>query len=221
MKKLFFALVILACVCTQTIAQELKPKKTSVFKFHPFSLITSSLVFGRETFNEQKTRSTVLTLGIRYKNSKENNYAVNTTDPYNKWTGVSLGIEKRFYVPSFGTNTKNPDSDSGEWGIYLGPELKVDYNSNKIKTASSNFTEVNRNFLGVKPSVNIGIEFTIFKNMYLDAYLGGGIRFVNKSNLTSNYDFRNEFGDQNYILTRVILAEGVRPNGGLTFGLKL
>jgi hypothetical protein len=224
MKKLF-SFIILVLSFNISFGQEpANNPKTIVYKFHPVDLSTSSLVFGRESFNTAKTRSTVLSVGVRYKNVRDlNNSGLTTTnvEEFNKWTGVSFTVERRIFVPKFGNTKEGSEHLGNEWGIYFSPSLKVDRNVNRVQGGYNGFRESSRAFTGIKPSINIGIEFTIFKNLYMDAYVGGGIRFLSKSPLSSDYNQNNQFLGESFLIKTIVNAEGVRPNGGLTFGLKL
>ena len=78
-------------------------------------------------------------------------------------------------------------------------------------------------YLSAMPNVNLGIQFTLFQNLYLDAFAGGGIRFISKKQLAS--DKSNSLVGGSYynlgngLIESFTLKEGVVPNFGFSLGL--
>lgn len=247
MKKLIVSILLQIIFLNNIFAQETKPKPFKIFKFLPFSLITGSLTMSQEKFNTEKNRSTILTLGVRY--IKTNQEATNYTstsqkniEQFNKWNGGMIGIERRFYVPSFKSGDKTLFlNEKTLFGVYLSTGLRLDYNSNEYDKSNYNYVydpikpniqtgifEVNTgrvNYIGAMPNMNIGIQFTLFQNLYIDTFIGGGIRFINKKIVRKTQSSNNQnsyFGDNLQIRSteNFMLKEGVQANFGCSLGLK-
>ncbi len=242
MKKptLFLAVFLLKL----TVSFSQKKETFKIFKFHPFSLITGSMNVSQEVFNEKMNRSTVVMLGLRYvKNSSTNTYNSSPVEQFNNWKGVALGLERRFYVPSFKTGENNRlFNEKSHYGIYLSTGLRLDYNINDYEKGGYNTIQdpanptiyknqfVNNSgkisYLGVMPNMNLGVQFTLFQNLYIDTYIGGGIRFMQKNiikqkidNFAYTYYYGN--GIQSGAVENFVIKEGVQPNFGFTLGIRI
>ncbi len=211
-------------------------------------MITGSLNFGEEIFNKSRTRSTVLGLGLRYINKNNDIYdnygTISTYKQTSKWQGATFSVERRFYVPGFFTGEKYSFlNDKSAFGVYLSPGLKVEYNVNDYDRGSFYYTNDstkpnNQNskfyqnsgriaYLGIMPNMNIGLQFTIFQNLYIDTYVGGGIRFISQKKskekvdtLPANVNSYGYYGpNENGALSTFVIREGVQPNFGFSLGL--
>ena len=138
MKKYLFILLFFAAFLAN--AQE---KNLKIFKFQPFSLITGSMNFNQEIFNNSRTRSTVIGLGLRYVNRENDIYSYDTFGnslPYtqtNKWQGATASIDRRFYVPGFYSGDKFTFiNDKAKFGVYLSAGLKLEYNINNYDNSN-------------------------------------------------------------------------------------
>jgi hypothetical protein len=239
MKKYLTVLVFFAVSTANAQDKSLK-----IFKFQPFSLITGSMNFNQEVFNKSRTRSTVFGIGLRYVNKENDVYNYDSfanPTPYtqtNKWQGVTASVDRRFYVPGFFSGDKYTFiNEKAKFGVYLATGLKLEYNINNYDNSNYinipdddkvNYTfELSKNigkvsYLGIMPNVNIGMQFTLFQNLYIDTYIGGGIRFLSKK-------INNEVNDgppngYNYYVNSsaietFVIKEGVQPNFGFALGL--
>jgi hypothetical protein len=239
MKKYLTVLVFFAMSTANAQDKSLK-----IFKFQPFSLITGSMNFNQEVFNKARTKSTVYGIGLRYVN-KENdvyyydNFANST--PYtqtNKWQGATAYIDRRFYVPGFFSGDKYTFiNEKAKFGVYLSTGLKLEYNINNYDNSNYvNMPDTSKvsysyklskstgkvSYLGIMPNINIGMQFTLFQNLYIDTYIGGGIRFLSKKiHNEVNEGPRNGYNyyvNSNAIDT-FVTKEGVQPNFGFALGL--
>lgn len=240
MKKQLLLIGLLA-LSFGTFAQE-NNKKLTVFKFYPFNLITSSLGLGLESFNAEQNRSTQFTFGVRYRNADATNnnyYGSGSITNYSKWKGFNVGIERKIFVPTFKTRSKN-GVEKGRYGVYLAPFLRADYNQNDFDNSYYNpvvdpkqtNTYINEKvtyagdatYIGIMPGVNIGFEFTLFQNLYIDAYLGGALRMLSKTENLKTGSNTTSGGCCYYYSSSVIdnwvKKEGVIPNIGLSVGVK-
>ena len=234
MKKIGLILTLIICSLSHISAQE----KLHILKFDPLNLITSSLSFGYETFNEEQTRSWDMHLGFRYNKDLEPNYSYYDSqlpqlDTYDYWKGVQFSVERRMYVPSLkqGKTTK--------YGVYLAPGVKLDLNSNQFDKSfynpiyketspnNPNYEKVTRTgeytYFSVMPYMNMGFQFSVFQFGYIDFNLGGGVRILNKKVKSENLPNVNSYGyySSNNFYENTILKEGVRPTGTITFGIKV
>jgi hypothetical protein len=238
MKKTTTLLLITLLISSTLKAQE----KLKIFKFDPLPLATSALSFGLETFNEDRSRSTEIHLGVRYKKDNDNYYGgpiyINNLaqDLHSDWKGLFASVERRFYVPAFkdrGANFFNQESSQS--GVYFSPSLRLDFNNNDYAESVSEYvnnpvTKVdeyvqtlrvgNSNYFGIMPAMNFGVQFTIFQYAYIDLHIGGGIRV---QSVDENQDIGPNYSN-NYnsnAITTFVTKEGVQPTGGITIGLKL
>jgi hypothetical protein len=240
MKKLILILVLLS---TGAIAQE--NKKMKIFKFHPFSLVTGSMNVSEEIFNKEDTKSFVVGLGVRYVNKKDlisfqNGTNLETIQQFNKWQGTTVSIERRLYVPGFFGGDKSAfATDKGRFGIYFSGGSKFEYNVNSYdnsrqgyindpKTNSGTTIKVidqaKTQYIGIVPNLNLGMQFTVFQNLYTEIQIGGAIRFISKKVLESKRENNNDpyYGSLNReAINAFILKEGVQANFGFGLGLRL
>lgn len=243
MKKLVAFVVIMLFLGNISFAQ--KVEKMKIFRFQPFSLITGSLTMGEEFFNEANTRSTVINIGVRYVNKEATSSydysGSNIHDQFNQWKGASLSVERRFYVPGFFTGEKfSFINDKAHFGIYFAPGVKGEFNSNDFDLGGyytkylpekpnepvyelyNNTGKVN--YLSVMPNMNVGLQFTLFQNLYIDTSVGGGIRFMMKNVIEKNQS-TNSGGYYSYsnidtpAIDQFIIKEGVQPNFSFALGL--
>jgi hypothetical protein len=242
MKKLIF---ILFLISFNTFAQD--AKRLKIFKFHPFSLITGSLNVSQETFNTENTKSFIVGLGVRYVNRKDQSYFQNGTinEPipqFNKWQGATLSLERRLYVPGFfGGDKYSFISEKGQFGIYFSGGAKLEYNVNQYDNSRVGYTVDPKNnsnlqikitdqsktqYLGIMPNINMGMQFTLFQNLYTDIHIGGAIRFLSskvleskKTNTQDQYYYGNTLSRT--AINTFIIKEGVQANFGFGLGLRL
>ncbi|SOE23454.1 hypothetical protein SAMN06298216_3843 [Spirosomataceae bacterium TFI 002] len=241
MKNLFL-FVFIIFMSFQGFSQD--EKNLNIFKFNPLQLATSSLSFSIESFNKEKDRSNNFTLGLRYRNDLDNyNYGqVSSTgtilEQKNDWKGLTGVYERRFYVPKFKDGKPNfINTESSQNGIYLAPSLRVDYtyrdynlgyfeyqydNTGKIISETTNYNSGKVSYLGVMPSINLGVQFSIFQYGYIDLFVGGGLRvqFEDEKEIVRSNN-SGYFGNGSNIITDLVLNQGVRPNGGISVGVRL
>ncbi len=241
MKNIFFICVLIS---NFSFGQDAKPIK--IFKFHPFSLATGSLSVSQEKFNKEATKSTIVGLGLRYINSKSQTYLQNpgfseVIPQFNKWQGATLSLERRIYVPGFFGSEKNKFlNDDALFGVYFSGGAKVEYNVNTYDNSRVNYVnEPNsssgkqvkvidtgtKQYIGVLPNLNMGVQFTLFQNLYTDIQIGGAIRFLSAKTLKSKQDI---LGDSYYynglnkeLIGAFVVKEGVQANFNFGLGLRL
>ncbi len=231
-----------------TFAQEKEPEKLVLLKLYPIPLATSSMAFGAEIFNKDKTRSTNVILGIRYSNEAMNSSAIiggknESIDNFSKWSGLTGQIERRMYVPAFTRLEKGTWLDNyGSLGVYWAPTLKMDYSVNDFDKSFFDYSRGNNNgsgsfepmkvtnlgkisYVGVTPSLNIGLQFTMFQYLYLDFSIGAGLRLLDTNVISQEQSGGNagQYSNYNGLSTnidRAIQNDGVQVTGGISIGVK-
>lgn len=244
MKNALLGLLTLITFSAQ--AQKTEDKPLKIFKFHPFSLVTGSMSFSQEMYNKDKNKSTVISLGLRYINNENiaQDYSYSSAKPiqqHNKWTGGHLSVDRRFYVPAFQNGEKlSFINEKAQFGVYLSTGIKVDFNTNdydksfygsipdSLKQGGTKIQRIDNagkiRYLGFMPNMNIGMQFTLFQNLYMDLFIGGGLRIVSKTIISQKQtDYASGYYYNNSIQTgaveNFIVREGVQPNFGFALGL--
>lgn len=240
MKKINFLILVLF-TSLQVFSQEEKDLK--IFKFNPLQLATSSLSFSIENFNKEQDRSNNFTLGLRYRNDA-NDYNFmqvgrngEVLEQKDEWIGLTGVYERRFYVPKFKMGKPNfINTESSQNGIYLAPSMRLDYtirdynlgnfefqfdNNGNIISETTNFNSGKISYLGIMPSINLGIQFSIFQYGYIDLFVGGGLRVQIEDEQEILQNTRGFYSGGNNIITELVLRQGVRPNGGISIGVKM
>lgn len=230
---------------SQTFAQDKEPEKLVLLKLYPIPLATSSMAFGAEMFNKEKTRSTNVILGIRYSNEEMSSSATidgknESITNFSKWSGLTGQIERRMYVPSFTRLEKGTWLDNyGSLGVYWAPTLKMDYSMNDFDKSFFDYSRTNAStfgpsiltnrgkvsYIGVTPSINIGLQFTMFQYLYLDFSIGAGIRLLDTNVITKEQSGGNAGQYTSYYglgnaIDNVIQRDGVQVTGGISIGVK-
>jgi hypothetical protein len=169
-----------------------------------------------------------------------NQFSSNGTELEQKddWKGLTGIYERRFYVPSFKEGKPNfINTESSQNGIYLAPSLRMDYtfrdynlgsfeyqydNTGKIISETTNYNSGKVSYVGIMPSINLGVQFSIFQYGYIDLFVGGGLRvqFEDEKDIIRNSSNAYYSGGNN-IITDLVLSQGVRPNGGISVGVRL
>lgn len=241
MKKLFT--LTLLFVSLSVFSQD----KFKIFRFNPGQLVTSTLSMGLESFNESKSHSNIINLGIRYNGRNNFNYygvlsddQGNVIDQYDTYKGLTLQYEHRFYIPSFIEGKPSfLNREHSDYGVYLAPNIRFDYNyhdfdnsyfenvPSKTNPSIYEFGKVintgKSSIFGIMPAINLGFQFNVFQYGYVDLYLGGGLRINNEKEIArerSGSTYAN-YSISNGAIERFILNEGVIPTGGITFGVKI
>lgn len=224
-------------------AQENQDKPLTLFKFYPLPLITNSMSFGVERMNSDQSRSVGLAVGVRYRRAENTQFdfqnGSNQSIPnFNQWQGGFVHVERRFYVPVFKKHEQGTWLDSrGSTGVYWAPTLLMDYSVNEFdksgfetifQNGSSQpivrqFTNRGKvNLFSIKPSVVMGVQFSLFEHLYLDMSLGAGLRWLHKEEsiqggrLSQGYYSSDLESPTDELLNRA----GVRISGQIAVGVK-
>jgi hypothetical protein len=195
-------------------------RKPIVLKLSPFHFFDRQLSLTGEFFNKKYTRSTAVTLNLIYAdNSKIYDF------------GTSINIERRFYPRGFNPDTSNWIRNMAS-GFYFGFGVQAGYNEFNDREFYRSYydpmtgqysslpNDVTITSQWVVPAVSIGYQIILWEALYIDAFVGGGIKFneTSKSSPRANVDF-SRYYDSPDILSRYY--KGIIPRVGVTLGMGL
>ena len=196
-------------------------RKPIVLKLSPFHFFDRQLCLTGDFFNSNYHRSTTVTLSLIYADNSRI-YDVGTT----------CQIERRFYPRGFSPDTSRTDKNSAS-GFYFGLGVQGGYSDFKDleryriqnfdpNTGLSTYTNdvVNIRSMWATPIVSLGYQLILWDALYLDAFVGGGIKFnqTEKSSSKPGIDLSQYYQDPD-IVSRYY--KGIIPRVGLTLGIGL
>lgn len=178
-----------------------------IIKISPLKFFISTFEIGVEAFNADFNRSFNIDLGFRSGNIE-----------YEDGRGGSLEIGYRKYV----TPMKLRERKTRRFyqGIYYSPSFHVGYFEGTDEYAYDPMGGViysnQEKITSFAPSFTLGLQKTLWEIIYLDVYIGGGIRFarINRTG-TNNY---NEYYNDGLFQPGY---EGIFPKIGLKIGVGL
>lgn len=193
-------------------------RKPIVLKLSPFHFFDRQLSVTGEFFGKNYNRSTAITLNLIYAdNSKIYDF------------GTSFSVERRFYPRGFKPDTSNWLRNSAK-GFYFGFGVQGGYNEFNDRefnryyydpytgngTTLSDDVTITSQWLA--PSVSIGYQIILWEALYIDAYVGGGVKFndTKKSSPNSNANLF-QYYDSPDIFSRYY--KGIIPRVGITLGM--
>lgn len=194
-------------------------RKPIVMKLSPFHFFDRQLSITGELFNKDYKRSLCISLAMIYAdNSKV--YDV----------GTSLTIERRFYPRGFKPDTLNWNRNTAT-GFYFGMGAQVGYSefNDRSNYANGYYDPITGGYLynvenvtitsaWVTPTLTLGYQFILWDALYIDAFVGGGVK-VNDTKKTSPniiVDFSKYYSEPD-ITSRYY--KGIVPRVGLTLGM--
>lgn len=195
-------------------------RKPIVLKLSPFHFFDRQLSLTGEFFNKNFTRSTAVTLNLIYAdNSKIYDF------------GTSFNIERRFYPRGFNPDTSNYLRNLAR-GFYFGFGVQGGYNEFNDREAYRNYydpttgmystlnNDVTITSQWITPAVSIGYQIILWEALYVDGYIGGGIKF-NDTQKTSGSGTSNisQYYTSPDIFSRYY--KGIIPRIGITLGMGL
>jgi hypothetical protein len=217
-------------------------RRPIVLKLSPFHFFDNQLSLTGEFFNKDFKRSTAITLNLIY---------VDNSRIYD--VGTSLNVERRFFPRGFNPDTTNWLRNSAR-GFYFGlgvqlgyseynnpdetlapitktevvtiknpgrPDSTYTYKSETVKQ----FNAVIKN-TWVAPHVSIGYQLVLWEALFIDVFVGGGIRFnssdlFNKTQPELNEIFPNPLPLYSNPDVTSRYYKGIIPRVGLTLGIGL
>lgn len=187
-------------------------RRKSVIKLSPFHFFDRSIQLNSEFFKENYKTSFVAGFTGTYRDDKE------VSDQ-----GFALELQARHYPRSFRVDTSRW-VENGAYGVYFGVGVSAGANVYKSKsdyysssyTMASGSTTANSHW--VTPSVFIGYQLIVWDAMFLDFYIGGGMKMndVKKSSSLPGINPELEMTNGS-IFSRYY--KGILPKLGFTLGV--
>ncbi|MEL6560091.1 MAG: hypothetical protein AAFQ94_18015 [Bacteroidota bacterium] len=195
---------------TDTGTEELTPVK-SIIKLAPFQFVDNTFFLSYESFNQDFTKS--FNVGLGFKTASDFN---------EEELGFKYEVQYRFYVNGFKPYTPKRKEASYRRGIYasvyfsgLYTQIESEFSTFDPVGNFSTFRTNERTINAFNPGVTIGIQRSVWDILYLDFYVGGGVRFASVRDSDDLFpDNRFEFQDiydTDY--------EGVFPKIGINVGI--
>lgn len=219
MKSRLFLALLLPCFWANAQNRSMDLPKV-IIKFSPQHILRSGLWMSGEIFDERHKMSNQISAEMLYKkaNSFEQNEVVGlfestgfTFEYMFRYFPGKLRIEKRLSSENVGGFYTGFFAQAGNYTDKVGfyhPGVWPDpakYDIGTVKTTAFYF------------GVLIGKEMSINEFMYIDLFLGAGLRAANSTLKEEKADFNwNDLADRSY---RGIYQNGIFPKAGITFGI--
>ena len=211
MKKYLYLLLVLPFA--SNAQQDSIEISDRIIKVLPFAFISNTFMIEMESFNKDLDESLSLGLGLT------------SADMYDgEILGFKGEITKRFYITGLSIYTpKRTDRNPYIRGIYAGVSLAGGYAEQTqndgywIDTSiPGNSIENTKSGYFFFPGVTIGFVRSFWDVLFMEVYVGGGVRVAKYSNSNSMYD-----DNQNYYYEDVndYFYKGVAPKIGLNLGI--
>jgi hypothetical protein len=193
-------------------------RKPIVIKLSPFHFFDRQLSLTSEFFSKSYRRSIAITTNIIY-GDNSNVYDV----------GGSLLIERRFYPRGFNPDTTSMIRNSAS-GFYFSLAAQGGYSEFNDRQMNKNrwdeFTVIPVDYnvsitsMWVAPMVTVGYQLILWDALYLDAFVGGGVKInqTKKSSPFPGVDL-SEYYQDSEIFTRYF--KGIFPRVGISLGIGL
>jgi hypothetical protein len=160
----FVSLTTMAFAQTSENSQNTLPR--GIIKISPLQFLSQTLELSVEALNADYTKSFQFSGSLR-----SGHY------DYEEGGGAGVTLAYRKYVKALNTPTKR-DPDASQ-GIYYSLFLKADYfRGEDAYYWSSTGTGIDETITTIDPGFTIGWQRTIFDVLFLDVYVGGGIKIA-------------------------------------------
>jgi hypothetical protein len=140
----------------------------AIIKISPFQFLSQTLEVSIESLNSDYSKAFEINGALR-----SGHY------DYDQGRGGTLGIAYRKYVRPLATPTRrNPDASQG---VYYSLFVKGQYFAGRdaYYWQSPNTSRIDESITTLNPGFTIGLQRTLFEVLYLDMFIGGGIKFTN------------------------------------------
>jgi hypothetical protein len=205
--KLRHSATLLFFLCTGVYAQETSSDgfklPRHLIKIAPLKLFTNTLEISLESFNAQFSRSFQASVGLR-------------SGGYGNYNGVSLDLAYKKYVAPMAYHTRgNREYYQGLYYSFFinGSCHESVYEDYNYWNGSTTVTEVRETIYSTGSGFSLGWHKTLWKALFLDVYVGGGIRF-------SDVQPPSTYGRRYYDITEPGY-EGIYPVIGARIGVGL
>jgi len=184
-------------------------ERINLIKLSPQHFIVSTLKIDWEFSTDQKKGSWVISPSITARDQYKD-----TLSYGDEVLGFGMAVSRKVYVAG-----QSSQPLSGFYGMVSASYnfYKTKYNTyNSYSTGPPNYYyysgayESKQDIHSGALSFSMGYQFTIKQLLYLDLFLGGGVRY---SHTSTDDDYYSSFADFAY--------NGIEPKAGVTFGLKL
>lgn len=193
---LFVFSITLSAQEEENSSLELKPAPRALIKIAPFQFFVQTFELSVEGLNKTYKKAFQISAGYR---SGQNDFI--------NGKGATMTLAYRGY--SRPLNKPLVSKPEVTQGIYYSLFLKGEYFNGDNDNATNQSTTIN----SISPGFTIGLQRLVFEVLYLDVYLGGGIKFTdinNESNtITDGYDLLHPG------------YEGIYPVAGIKVGIGL
>lgn len=182
-------------------------RRPFILKLSPFHLIDNTLHLGGELFiNKNYKSSLYLGLGGTYADKK-----------LKSDIGGSIDVQFRYYPRTFRVDSSS-SFQSAASGLFIGFGLTCGSNELRKKDDGLYFSDSYRiTSQWITPSVVLGYQIIQWESLFVDAFIGGGIRMTKVSYTASSPTFENDVLSNANLYSRYF--KGVLPKAGLTIGL--
>jgi hypothetical protein len=180
----------------------------AVFKISPLHFFTNTLQFGTEIFNNARSRSLNIDVGVR-----------SNSDFYEDVRGVTTEIGFRKYVKPM--TIKHRKSRQFYQGIYYNFFVQgayfSGYDDNYYGPSSApGYVRDEVTIKSISPGFYMGLQKTLWEVVLMDIYVGGGVKI---NDIDHSQQPQNEFYGNDGILDPAF--EGIYPKIGIKFGIGL
>ncbi len=211
MKKLIvFFLIALNTHHLHAQDEEIATPSRTVAKIQPQQFVDNTFFLSLEKFNKDFGKSFNFGLGLTSTNNEVSQ------------SGYKAEIQYRYYPLKFAESKGRKSGQSYHGGIYAGIYLHHSYNQkttsyyefNDIPDSDPVLVENKHKVVAFNPGIVIGYQKTFFEKLYIEAYVGGGIRTGSISDSRTGYiEYNDGIFDEDY--------QGVFPKIGFNIGLGL
>ena len=222
---LFFAGACLGASAQDKATEDIL--KRNIVKITPQHFIRNTLYASYERFSPSMKSSVQYSLGLLYRRDRSSWSGFND---YETQGGVLAEVQGRYYVPAFRQLVSARNNRAFAQGIYLSGFLRGEYaqidGAYTVWNSMGNFQEqrpVSDRVLAINPGFTIGYQRTLWQFIYLDMYLGGGLRIASISRgqtMPPGSGFYNSsFYGGGDILD--LAYRGILPKAGISIGIGL
>ena len=178
-----------------------KKVRNNYFYVMPFNFIGGIFQLGLQ--HDFRNSSIIAIPGFSYTSSHHNDANI----------GFRGELQYRFHI-----GIPSPKHPKRKQTFYLGPffsyrYVKADFIDHQYDTLTSSYIDVEKTsktyaYFG---GLIVGLRLLVFKKLTIDAYFGGGMRYVRVKGDDDNYYYYGYFWDRNY--------SGISPKGGFSVGV--
>jgi hypothetical protein len=182
-------------------------RRPFILKLSPFHLFDNTLHLGGETFLNKTYKSSIyLGLGGTYADKK-----------LKSDIGGSVDLQFRYYPRTFHIDSSS-SLQSAASGLFIGFGITCGINELRKKDNGQFYSDsYDITSQWITPSVVLGYQIIQWESLFVDVFIGGGMRITNVTYTASSPSFENDVLSNGNLYSRYF--KGVLPKAGLTIGL--